>query len=193
MRGDFGSVTLSPTPVLDTGGLILRAPEATDWAAWLAFMQSPRSRHVRAGDMTEGQSWRAFGHVIGHWVLRGFGMFVITEKGHDAALGACGPWFPAGWPEREIGWSIWVDSAEGKGIAFEAARAVRDHVFGALGWDTAVSYIDPANTRSAALAARLGCVKDAAPAIIGEHAADVWRHPHPAVGGDSDGGMGAYA
>jgi RimJ/RimL family protein N-acetyltransferase len=34
------------------------------------------------------------------------------------------------------------------------------HVFGAMGWDTAVSYIDHDNNRSAALARRLGAVQD---------------------------------
>jgi RimJ/RimL family protein N-acetyltransferase len=37
---------------------------------------------------------------------------------------------------------------------------VRAHAFRDLGWTTAVSYIDPDNARSIALAERLGAVRD---------------------------------
>ncbi|AUH32499.1 GNAT family N-acetyltransferase [Paracoccus tegillarcae] len=155
-------IGLANTPVLETERLILRAPTGDDWPAWRDFHLSDRAQYIGGGSqMTERNSWRAFGHVIGHWVMRGFGMFVITEKGGDAALGITGPWFPAGWPEREVGWSIWHPAGEGRGIASEAARAALDHVFNDLGWDTAVSYIDAENTRSIALAERLGARLDA--------------------------------
>lgn len=183
------TVALAGTPVLETERLILRAPVASDWPAFYAFMQSERSQHVRIGLASEALAWRAFGHIIGHWVLRGWGNFVITDRATGAALGACGPWFPATWPEREIGWSIWAAEAEGQGIAYEAARAAQAHVFDVLGWDSAVSYIDPANTRSAALAQRLGCVMDAQTADVMGYTATVWRHPRPAP----DGRAEAYA
>ena len=40
--------------------------------------------------------------------------------------------------------------AEGKGLAFEAAQATRAHAYADLGWQTAISLIDPANLRSQA-------------------------------------------
>jgi hypothetical protein len=83
----------------------------------------PRRLRPLRPDLDEGKVWRAYGHVVGHWVLRGFGSFVYCLKGTDRAIGHCGPWFPAGWPEREIGWTVWDAAAEGKGFAFEAARA----------------------------------------------------------------------
>jgi RimJ/RimL family protein N-acetyltransferase len=73
-----------------------------------------------------------------------------------------GPWFPGDWPEQELGWTIWTEAAEGQGYAFEAVTALRRHVYGAR-LATAVSYIDPANTRSRALAQRLGCTFDTTP------------------------------
>ena len=96
------------------------------------------------------------------------------RAGHD------GPWFPAGWPEREIGWSVWRADAEGKGFAYEAATAARAHAFTALGWDTAVSYIDPENTRSIALAERMGASRDDKAAHPGgDLPCYVYRHPAP--------------
>ncbi|MCV2867786.1 GNAT family N-acetyltransferase [Defluviimonas sp. WL0002] len=169
---------LANTPVLETERLTLRAPAPGDWAAFDAFLSSPRAGFVRSGDYALGQTWRAFGHLIGHWVLRGFGMFVFTPKGENRALGMAGPWFPADWPEREIGWSVWTAEAEGKGYAHEAAAAARTHAFDTLGWDTAVSYVAPANARSIALAERLGALRDdAARHPAGDKPCLVYRHP----------------
>lgn len=170
------TITLADTPVLETERLILRAPAARDWPVWRAMMASDRSRFIRDPDIDDGKAWRAFGHVIGHWVLRGYGSFVITAKGDDTALGMAGPWYPFGWPEREIGWSIWRADAEGKGYASEAAVAARSFAFGTLGWDTAVSYVDPENTRSVALAERLGAVRDASARTPRDESCLVYRH-----------------
>ncbi len=182
---------LADTPVLRTERLILRAPGPRDWPAFRAMMASDRARFIRPDDFSEGQAWRAFGHVIGHWVLRGFGMFVFTAGDGDAAIGSAGPWFPAGWPEGEIGWSIWSAGAEGKGFAFEAARAARGYAYEVLNWDTAVSYIAPANRRSIALAERLGATRDPDAANPGDAPCLVYRHPVPET--LADGGIEAYA
>ncbi|MEX0286121.1 MAG: GNAT family N-acetyltransferase [Paracoccaceae bacterium] len=176
------TVALSTTPVLETERLILRAPQAGDWPVWLDMMMSDRSEFIRPDDIDEGKAWRAFGHVIGHWVLRGYGLFVFTLKDDNTALGATGAWYPAMWPEREIGWAVWSAAAEGKGYAFEAAQAARAYAFDTLGWDTAVSYIEKDNARSIALAERLGAVVDPdAPRLSDDHWDNVlvYRHPTP--------------
>lgn len=169
---------LAGTPVLETERLTLRAPGPQDWEAWCAFVLSDRARFVRAPEMTEALAWRAMGHLVGHWALRGFGSFVYCLKGSDRALGHAGPWFPVGWPEREIGWTVWDAAAEGHGFAHEAARATIDHAFGPLGWDTAVSYIDPENARSIALAGRLGARHDPA-TVPNQPGLLVYRHAPP--------------
>lgn len=170
---------LENTPSIETGRLVLRAPNSRDWDACAAFLCSDRSRFMD-GPYTRESAWRSMGHLIGHWVLRGYGMFIFCLKGTDKAIGAAGPFFPEGWPEPEIGWSVWDTGAEGKGYAHEAAEAARTHAFLALGWKTAVSYIDPDNTRSIRLAERLGCVRDPAaplPALPDWEGTLVYRHP----------------
>ncbi|WP_412506531.1 GNAT family N-acetyltransferase [Roseovarius sp. SYSU LYC5161] len=175
------TVRLSGTPALETGRLTLRAPGPQDWDACAAFLCSDRARHL-GGPHTRPDAWRSFGHLVGHWVLRGYGMFVFCLKGSDAALGAVGPLYPEGWAEPEIGWSVWSKAHEGKGYVAEAAAAARDHAFVGLGWTTAVSYIDADNTRSIALAERLGCRYDAdaaLPALPNWEGTLVYRHPAP--------------
>ena len=171
-------IALTGTPVLHTARLTLRVPALRDWEAFAGFLTSDRAALV-GGPVTRERAWRAFGHLVGHWVLRGYGMFAVAPKGAAAAIGMAGPWFPESWPEQEIGWSMWSAAAEGKGYAFEAAEAARTYAFAALGWPTAVSYIDPANTRSIALARRLGAVQDPAAAYPGDAPCLVFRHPRP--------------
>lgn len=171
---------LADTPVLQTERLTLRAPAMRDWAAWRAFSFDDRSAFVRDGEMTEGKAWRGFAHVVGMWALRGYGSFVFTFRGDDAALGLTGPWHPMEWPEREIGWTVWTAQAEGKGLAHEAATAARAFAYETLGWDGAVSYIDIGNDRSVRLAERMGAVLDpGAPTPGGNPDLMVYRHPPP--------------
>ena len=171
--------SLSAVPVLETERLILRAPQASDWPGFHDMQQSDRARFLRTGDYDLSNTWRSFGHMIGHWVLQGFGMFVWQAKTDPTPLGMTGPWFPATWPEREIGWAVWNPAAEGKGLAFEAATAVRRFAYDVLGWTTAVSYIMPENTRSRALAERLGAVVDPQAQSLGTPPCLVYRHPAP--------------
>lgn len=181
---------LCDTPVVETPRLTLRAPQMSDFDAWHAFTQDERSRFVRPAEIDLSQSWRGFAHITGMWALRGYGSFVFCDKTTGAPLGMAGPWHPLDWPEPEIGWSVWAPQAEGKGLAFEAADAARDHAFTTLSWPTAVSYIDPDNTRSIALAQRLGCTPDAdAPRFPKDARVIVFRHPTP----DADGSPEAYA
>lgn len=172
-------IALAPTPILETARLILRAPLGSDFEAWAAFANSDRSRYI-GGPHDRSGAWRAWGHVIGHWAMRGFGMFVFAAtSAPDEPLGMAGPWYPEGWPERELGWTLWSDAAEGRGYAREAAEATRAHAFGALGWDTAVSYIHPENARSVALAERLGAARDRAASCPEGKACLVYRHNRP--------------
>lgn len=165
-------------PTLETDRLRLRGPGAQDFEGWVAFMASPRSS-MAGGPQTRAEAWRSFGHMIGHWVLRGYGSFAMTLRTDDAALGLVGPYFPEGRPEREIGWTLWRPEAEGHGYAAEAARAALAHAFGPLGWDTAVSYIEPENARSIVLAERLGAARDDAAATPDGKPCLVYRHPAP--------------
>ena len=173
-------IALTGTPVLETARLRLRAPLASDWPVYRDFALSDRARYVRPPNVDAERAWRMFAGMIGHWLLRGWGSFVFTLKTDDRPLGMVGPWFPESWPEREILWMVWDSTAEGRGYAAEAVGATLDHAFGSLGWDTAVSYIDPANAGSIRLAGRLGARLDpdaSASKLAESPVLLVYRHP----------------
>ncbi|MFK7869155.1 MAG: GNAT family N-acetyltransferase [Roseobacter sp.] len=172
---------LVDTPVLETERLTLRAFGAQDLPAAVAFFTTDRAQFVGGGaDKDETHAFRVLSILIGHWVINGFGTFAAVEKSTGATVGAFGPWFPKGWPEREIGWSLWRTEDEGKGLATEAARATLAYAFNALGWQTAVSYIAPANHASQAVAGRLDAVRDASATPPGAGTL-VFRHPKGAA------------
>lgn len=167
-------MSATAAPRIETARLVLRGPEPRDAAAFVAFQTSDRARFT-GGPMDRAQAWCAFAADIGHWHLRGFGLWTVTRKGDDSSLGLVGCWYPEAWPEREIGWLLWP-GAEGQGFAREAADAALDHAFGPLGWPTAVSYIDRDNARSIRLAERLGAQRD--PDAVRLDPKDlVFRHP----------------
>lgn len=164
---------------IETDRLILRRPTGDDWPAARAFFTSVRSKGV-GGPLSEDAAFRQLATEIGHWAIRGFGMWAVTRKGDDTALGLIGPWCPPDWPETEIGWMIWSPQAEGTGIATEAARAAIHDAYTRLGWQTVVHYITPDNARSIALAEKLGARRDdTAPLIPGKDPHLVYRSPRP--------------
>jgi len=164
-------------PVLETERLRLRAPRLDDFEAYAAFRASPRARHV-GGPYPRETAWDQFCSLAGHWQLRGYGRWIVADRPSDAALGIVGPFFPEVWPGPELAWSMF-DGAEGKGYAQEAALAARAYAYGTLGWTSAISVIAPENTRSVALARRMGARADG----IWDHPSlgllHIWRHPAP--------------
>ena len=162
-------------PTLATERLVLRAPAATDLQTYTDFCISDRSVGV-GGPFTAGDAFHKLSAIIGHWSLRGYGLWMIADKQTNAPLGIVGPFYPVGWPEPEIAWTVFK-AAEGRGIAYEAAQAARTYVYDTLGWETVISCTTPDNTRSIALAQRMGALRDGS-----FHSADygelyVWRHP----------------
>ena len=113
----------------------MRPFRADDVLPLHAVMTTPevrRSLHV-ADDFSVGDAWRTLAAFVGLWELKGLGH----------------------WPGVEVGWML-DPACWGTGYATEAGeRAVR-YGFEELGEDVLFSVILPENTRSQAVARRLG-------------------------------------
>lgn len=172
---------LVDTPVLETERLTLRAFAPQDVAAGVDFLMQDRTRYM-GGPYSRAEAWDHCAGLLGHWAIRGYGLFSICLKGTDQAIGDVGLLCPGGYHEPELGWGIWDAALEGKGLVREAAEAVRAHAYADHGWSTLVSYIDPENTRSIALAKRLGCTLDEdarLPDLPEWEGTLTYRHPGP--------------
>jgi len=154
-------------PRLETARLVLRAPVVADCTVWERVWASSDAT------MTPERAWEEFCVYTAGWLLHGHGLFTVEHRQTGAVLGfvLLGlEWEDA---EVELGWGF-LPEARAKGYATEAASAARDHGLALLGAGHLVSYIDPLNTASTAVAQRLGATRDAAAShAIGD---DVWRH-----------------
>ncbi len=99
--------------------------------------------------------WRSVALWIGHWALRGFGMWAVEERASGTFIGRIGLWEPEGWPGTEVGWML-GPAWWGRGYATEAARASLAWGFEHLPVDEIVSLIQPDNRASQAVAKRIG-------------------------------------
>lgn len=162
-------------PTIETANLILRAPNATDLGAYTEFCLSDRSAGV-GGPFTAGDAFHKLSAIIGHWSLRGYGRWIVADKQTNLPLGIVGPYFPVNWPEPEIAWTVFA-AAEGRGVAYEAAQAARAYVYDTLGWESVISCTPTDNTRSIALAKRMGAVQEGS--FLSREYGEllVWRHP----------------
>lgn len=168
-------------PTVETARLRLRAPAPGDFEAYAAFRLSERTR-VLGGPNARDEAFLMFCALVGHWHLRGYGRWMVADRASDAPLGIVGLYYPEGWPEPEIGWSVF-DAAEGKGVAHEAAMAARAYAYDVLGWARVVSLIVPGNTRSIALAKRLACMQEGQFTHSTYGVMDIWRHQPPEARG----------
>ncbi|MCG7522149.1 GNAT family N-acetyltransferase [Ruegeria sp. Ofav3-42] len=161
-------------PTVETERLILRAPHENDLPAMTAFFETERS-HMVGGPKSQFEVWRSLLGRFGYWALYGYGGWHITEKTSNAFAGWVGMIYAPGWDEHELGWTL-MEEFEGKGLAYEAALAARDYSARHLNLDGVISYIAHSNSRSRALAERLGATYEREGELLGKPC-QVWRHP----------------
>ncbi len=171
---------MKSAPTLETERLILRANRQEDFEALAKVLGSDHAKFM-GGPMTRKDAWQSFCCDIAQWPLLGHGAWAVDRRDTGKFVGQISIIKPPHFPEVEIGW-VFFPQAEGRGYAYEAARAALKFAFNSLGLQTLVSYIDTRNTRSIALAERLGATRD----VTAKHAYPddddvVFRHPKPAA------------
>lgn len=155
-------------PVIDTPRLRLRAFEQADLDRYAAMCADAEvMRHIgEGGAVGRDVAWRQMAAFLGHWALRGYGMWAIERRDDGTLIGRAGFLHPEGWPGLEVGWLL-ERAAWGQGLAFEAARAAIDWGRRERGMGELISLIRDGNTRSEALALRLGARHDGDVELMG--------------------------
>ena len=87
-------------PTVRTDRLILRAPNAGDFELYREFYADPEASAFYGGPLGSAQAWRKLAYDIGHWELRGFGIWLLVEQASGASIGGCGIVWPEGWPRH---------------------------------------------------------------------------------------------
>jgi RimJ/RimL family protein N-acetyltransferase len=145
-------------PTLTTRRLILRAPVVDDFPAYALFLASPRAKYI-GGPYARRAAWGIFCHVVASWELFGHGALMADLRITGECVGQVGINHGPLFPEKELGWLVY-EGHQGHGYATEAATALRDWAARSLALDGLVSYVDPENHRSTAVAERLGAILD---------------------------------
>jgi RimJ/RimL family protein N-acetyltransferase len=116
--------------------------------------------------LSRAEAWRNMALVMGHWSLRGFGLWAVEERSTGCLVGRVGCWQPEGWPGLEVGWTLRREFW-GRGYATEAGRTALEYAFSQLGQSRVISLIHPSNGPSIAVALRLGMRRDHESELMG--------------------------
>ncbi len=166
-------------PILETARLRLRAWREEDLDAYAELCADPEvMRYIGSGRPPErDEAWRQIAVFIGHWQLRGYGLWAVERREDGRFLGRVGLWQPEGWPGLENGWMLGRDHW-GRGYATEAGAAAEEFAWRQLGAPELISLIQPENHASRRVAERLGMHLDRQDKL-GENDVLVYRKRRP--------------
>jgi RimJ/RimL family protein N-acetyltransferase len=135
----------------------MRAFAESDLEAYARMTGDAESmRYIGDGKpLSRNDAWRSLSYLLGHWEMRGFGLWAAEEKESGALVGRIGLYQPEGWPGLEVGWL--VDRERwGEGFATEGGRAALQWAFERLRPERVLSLIVPPNAASIRVAEKLG-------------------------------------
>ncbi len=152
---------------LETERLILRRWREDDFEAYATLCADPQvMRYLGGKTFDRTEAWRHLAMMIGHWQLRGYGLWAVEEKATGQFAGRIGFLNPEGWPGFELGWTL-KREFWGKGYATEGARRALEYAFKELDKQHVISLIHPENLSSIRVAERLGEMLEGTATIMG--------------------------
>lgn len=151
-------------PSIETERLLLRGHNVSDLeAVHRLWSEETVVRYITGQPSSREECWDKLLKYAGMWPLMGFGYWAMTEKHSGEFLGDVGflqrdaPADAYTGAAPEIGWAISPDH-EGQGLAREASSAAIKWLRSTNKFAGVTCSIDRRNSRSLALAARLGFV-----------------------------------
>jgi RimJ/RimL family protein N-acetyltransferase len=164
-------------PTLTTDRLRFREFVDSDLDAYAAMMADPEVTRFlgSGGPIDRGEAWRQMAMFLGHWRLRGFGLWAVEEQATGALVGRIGCIEPEGWPALEVAYTL-ARPYWGRGYASEGAQAALTYAREVIRRDRVISIIRPANARSIRVAERLGATVEGEVPFFGAPSL-VYRYP----------------
>ncbi|HEY2623839.1 GNAT family N-acetyltransferase [Dyella sp. Tek66A03] len=144
-------------PILETARLRLTALGERHFENYAAMLADPSStRWVGDGQpLDRTNAWRSLAMLIGHWQLRGYGMWALELKDTGEFIGRAGLMQPEGWPDLELGWMLRPEYRH-HGYATEAGNAILEFAWCKLNAQRVISLVRIGNDASDRVAERLG-------------------------------------
>ena len=143
-------------PDIVTDRLHLRPISAADFEAHARITADAEvMQYINDGPLSRVQAWWNIARYVGHWQLRGFGMWAVVERSSREVIGHIGFLNPEGGHGFELGWAL-ARSAWGQGYALEGTRAAVAYGFETLHERHISCVIRAENHRSVRIAERLG-------------------------------------
>jgi len=144
-------------PEVETERLLLRGWRDSDTEQWAELCADDDVMRAlgREGGLNLADAWREMAALAGHWMLKGFGHWVLELRATGELVGRAGLFYPPDWPSLELGWTV-ARPHWGNGYAGEAARAAMEWARAELGADHLISLIADDNRRSQRVAEKLG-------------------------------------
>jgi RimJ/RimL family protein N-acetyltransferase len=163
-----GLPALARGTALETARLQLRLFAERDVDALAAmYADAETMRYVGEGKtFNRHETWRAVSSMLGHWLLRGYGMWAVELKGTGEMIGRAGFLNPEGWPGFELGWMI-AKPYWGRGYATEAAEAALAYAYRDLDKPRVISLIRRDNFPSIRVAEKIGAQLDGEVEVLG--------------------------
>lgn len=140
---------------LRTDRLLMRLPREQDLDEYARMLGDEETMRYMGGTIDRKGTWRQIAMMLGHWQIRGYGLWAVEDRDTGRYLGRVGFINPEGWPGFEIGWLLGREYW-GRGYATEAARAALDWAFSTLSETHVISLIHPENRNSIRVAEKLG-------------------------------------
>ncbi|HET6229038.1 MAG TPA: GNAT family N-acetyltransferase [Longimicrobiaceae bacterium] len=150
---------MTSIPTLTTERLLLRPFRDGDLDAYAAIVADPEVTRFLGDGKPLGRvdAWRQMAFFVGHWELRGFGIWAVEERATGVLMGRIGLFEPEGWPGFELGYTL-GRNFWGRGYASEGARAALAYAREVLGRERVISLIRAENAGSVRVAEGLGAV-----------------------------------
>ncbi len=144
-------------PILESERLRLRNWRQEDLDSFAELCADERfTRYMgNSKPLDKRESWKAMAALVGHWHLKGFGLWLVEIKQTSEFIGRIGLYEPEGWPAVEVGWGI-SPKHWGKGYATEGAKIAMQWGFETLKLESLISVIHPENEASIKVANRIG-------------------------------------
>jgi RimJ/RimL family protein N-acetyltransferase len=141
---------------LDTQRLLIRDLEVDDIPALVGLWTDPDVTRYMGGPRDAAGLSRSLGEDAAA-IPATFDLRPVVEKVSGEVVGHCGllEKLVDGSPEIELVY-VFVKAAWGRGLATEAARALRNHAISEMGIHRLIALIDPDNAASARVAAKIG-------------------------------------